>query len=302
VRALGRAHAYARGTPYRTVASDIAYAVTLLVATGVILWSQWLTVGAAYLAMLLATLVAMAPFGAAYLGPALRGLRHVDLRSYRAVWRQHGRWALIGVVSTEATVNCHAYIVTAISGPAAYAPIAATQLLVRPITTALNALLEYERSQMARTIGAGDRSSVRGQMTHFRLVVLALCLATFIAAMALLWFAPSLVFPAHYAMPTLLIGTISWFAVIAVRVFRSPESALLQAAGEFRPLAMASVWSCFVSVGTVLALVLLSAPIWSIAGVLAGELVLLYWLWRTAGRWLSKSSATAPLSNGTSFA
>jgi hypothetical protein len=293
MRALGRAHAYARGTPYRTVASDVTYAAALLAAIGLIFRSDALSVGSAYLAMLAATLIGLAPFGGAFLRPVLRIDGLADLRAYRVVWDQHSRWALAGVVSTEATVNCHAYLVTAIAGPAAYAPIAATQLLARPVTIALNALMEYERSQMARTIGAGNVAPVRSQMRQFRLVVLALCIATFAVAMALLAFAPRLIFPSHYQMTTLLIGTVSWFAVMTVRVIRAPESALLQAAGQFRPLAMASVWSCFVSIATVLAIVLLSAPMWSIAGVLTGELVFLYWLWRTAREWMDATSGRA---------
>jgi O-antigen/teichoic acid export membrane protein len=294
VRALGRAHSYARGTPYRTVASDVVYALVLLGATAGLAWTARISVAAAYLAMLIATLVALAPFGLAYLSQLLSTHPLADLRSYRAVWNKHGRWALVGVVSTEATVNAHAYLVTAIAGAAAYAPIAATQLLVRPVTTALNALMEFERSRMARSIGAGAVAPARAQMRHFRVVVLMLWLGTLAVAAGLLWLAPRLVFPAQYPLPVLVAGTLLWFAVMAVRVIRAPESALLQAAGEFRPLAMASVWSCFVSVGVVLAIILLAAPLWSIGGVLAGELVLMYWLWRTARRWLRATDLSDP--------
>jgi O-antigen/teichoic acid export membrane protein len=79
-------------------------------------------------------------------------------------------------------------------------------------------------------------------------------------------------------------GSILWLLVVAIRFARAPESSMLQAAGAFRSLAFASVFSCAFSVIGVLALLLLAGPLWSIAGTIIGELVFAAWTWRQARR------------------
>lgn len=155
VRWLGRAHAYALGHQTRTIASDVVYAVSLMGGIGLLFTLEAITLDHAYLVLLVATVAGIGALGRPYASALLIAPTPAVLRGYRRVWREHSSWSLAGVVSTEATVNCHAYLVTAICGPAAFAPIAATQLLIRPITVATNALMEFERAQMARQLGEG---------------------------------------------------------------------------------------------------------------------------------------------------
>jgi hypothetical protein len=61
---------------------------------------------------------------------------------------------------------------------------------------------------------------------------------------------------------------------MCVRALRTPESVLLQAAGEFKPLAAASVRSSAVSVFFTAALLFSFGPLVSIGGILAGELAM----------------------------
>ena len=62
-------------------------------------------------------------------------------------------------------------------------------------------------------------------------------------------------------------------AITAARTMRTPESVLMQAAGQFRALARASLTASIVSLGVTLLLLLIAGPIYSLAGILAGELV-----------------------------
>jgi len=68
-----------------------------------------------------------------------------------------------------------------------------------------------------------------------------------------------------------------WMVIGFVRMVRAPDSALLQASGRLRPLAMASIMSAGISVIGVLALLLTAGPLWSILGLLAGETI---YAWR----------------------
>ena len=69
------------------------------------------------------------------------------------IWQEFARWAVFGVVLTEFTANAHAYLVTFISGPKAFAVLALGSLLMRPASLVLSALPDIERPRMARKIG-----------------------------------------------------------------------------------------------------------------------------------------------------
>lgn len=286
VRSLGRAHAYAENRPLATTTSDMVYTISLLAMIGLLVAAEMVTMRNAFLIMLAATVAGLIAFGPHFLKRQLAGVTLARLRGYRSVWRAHSGWSLAGVVSTETVVNCHAYLVTIFAGPGAYAPIAATQLLLRPVTIATNALAEYERSHMAREVASGNLGAAERSVWTFRRVITLICIANAALCAAVLIWAPRLLFPDHYAFPLLVIGVVSWQLVGLVRAIRAPESALLQAVGEFRALAMASIYAAFFSVATVAVILWMGLPMWSIAGVLSGELVFLFWLWKAARKWL----------------
>src|SRR5205807_9638485 len=58
----------------------------------------------------------------------------------------------------------------------------------------------------------------------------------------------------------------------ALPIFRTPEAVLLQAAGQFRALTFASLWSSIASLAGTFALLLVAGPVISLAGILAGEI------------------------------
>lgn len=290
VRWVGRTDAFARGLPVRAMASDIAYAAALLLGIAIITISKQVSIGASFAILLVSALIGLLPLGRRYLSAQFAHWRWPDFSAYRETWRQHASWSLLGVVTTEITANSQVYLVTAIFGPAAFAPIAATALLIRPCSVAVNALSEYERAQMARSIGEDNAAGAHRSLIGFRWMLGIVWVATALATAALLIFAPRLLFPAHYSLQTLIVGASLWLLVAAVRFARAPESSLLQAGGAFRPLAFASVYSCVFSILGVLILLLAFGPLWSILGTLLGEIVFAAWTWREARRWVHGQS------------
>jgi hypothetical protein len=285
VRGFGRAYAYAVGTPLRTTASDLVYSATLLAGIVALALSGATSLTLAYGALFAGAVLGLLPFGLRYLAAQFLEVGPRHMPPYGDVWRRHAGWALTGVVTTEATVNAHAYIVTAVAGPAAFAPVAASALIIRPVGVVMNALTDFERPQMARQIGEGRIAEARHAVHVFRAVMVATWVGTAAAGGALLVFAPHLLFPPQYARETLELGAALWLAVAALRLVRNPESVLLQAAGWFRRLATASFLSSAVSVAAVALLLALAGPIWSVAGVFVGEATFAAWLWREALRW-----------------
>jgi hypothetical protein len=295
LRWVARAHAYAVGAGRRTVASDLVYSAGLLIGIGLVSILGAYSPDLPYGALLISAAMSLLPFGRQYFLTQFVRIRLYHLPRYAHVWRQHSRWSLVGVITTEATVNAHAYIVTLISGPLAFAPIAASALIIRPISVVINALTEFERPQMARQIARRDIASVQRSAGTFLLVLVLTWAMTVAAAVLLMAYDPGAIFPSHYSQASLALGMTLWLAVILMRILRTPDSVLLQAAGMFRWLAHASIISSVVSVAAVTMLLVLGGPLWSLGGVLLGEAIFAAWTWYQARRWRAAARAVPSL-------
>ncbi len=295
LRWFARAYAYAVGAQWRTVASDLTYSGVLFVGIVCVWLSGSASLVGAFAWLLAATILSFAPFGFEYARRQARLNGAADIAGYRAVWRRHSQWSLLGVVTTEATGNAHAYVVTLAAGPAAFALVAASALLARPITVAMNALTEFERAQMARALAQPGQAGRTPSLSLFRAALLVALALNAAAAAFLLGFFPRLVFPEAYALEALAIGAALWFAIAGVRVLRTPESALLQAAGEFRALSMASVYASGIALAAVIVLLGAGGPLLSVVGVLVGEAVFALFIWRQTARWRTARLQAAPV-------
>jgi putative peptidoglycan lipid II flippase len=192
-------------------------------------------------------------------------------RAYPGIWQRDARWSLLGVLTTEMTVNSHSYLVTGWYGPRAFAPIAATALLIRPMTVAINALVEFERARFAGDLAASRWHDVRRARRHLHQMLLTVWTVSLAGGAGLLLLAPGVLFHGKFSGQTLWLGTGLWFAIVLARGLHAPEGAVLQAAGEFRQLARISCWTAVLSI--VVAVIMLAAigPLWSLAGIAIGE-------------------------------
>lgn len=287
IRWFARAYAYVTGRPLRTTASDTVYTLGLLIGVALMAITRSVTLQMAYAVLMASAVLGLLPFGVDYLRKQFIVVRFKDLPRYRMIWSAHSSWSTIGVLTTEVTVNAHAYIVTALRGASAFAPLAASALLMRPISVIANALSELERPQIARQLAAGRRDEALGSVNSFRLVVMTVWGLTVIGAWALWRYAPNVLSLAQYDRRVLTVGLALWLAIAGVRMWRSPDSILLQAAGQFRPLAQASIISCGVSLAGVTIGLLAGGPLYSLPGLLVGELVFAVWTWRQKRAWLA---------------
>ena len=271
LRCLGRAWCYAVERHWAVTLSDASYAVVTLGA-----FAGLSLVGAAperavYPALALGTAAAVASMGARF-AAILRRPRWAALRGYGTIWQSQSRWSLLGVTATEATANAHIYLLTLLAGPATVAPVAASALLLRPINVIQNALIEYERPQIGRFLSAGAVNEVVRSVRLFRAVLLIIWAGTVALASAIMLLRPTLIFPASYDLIIARLGVALWAGVSLVILLQVPLNVLLQAGGEFRPLARASVVAAAVSVGGVLIAIALAAPTWTIAAIGLGWL------------------------------
>lgn len=285
LRWFARTSAYVAQRPLAALSSDLVYSAVLLASlSAMALWPAMLSLRAVCVVLLLAAVISLFPFGAAYLKAQFVQVSLKDTRRYLAIWRKHSSWSLVGVVTTEATANSHAYLLTLFVGPGAFAPIAASALLIRPIGVLVNALTEMERPHVARLLGQHDQFAALRALRFFRVIMLVSWVLGALLAAFILAYVPGLVFPSDYTLRFLVIGTSLWMLVMFARQWRAPDSVLLQAAGDFRSLARASMVSAVASIAAVIGLLAALDPVWSIGGIVIGETLCTIWTWRQAQR------------------
>ncbi len=274
LRWFARSHAYASNLRYRVTFSDYVYGGLLLAGLFVLLKTENLDLLNAASVFVVASVVALFVFGVGYLKKLFASAATGSLRAYSAIWRDLTRWSLLGVVLTEMTANAHAYLVTFISGPKAFALLAVGSLFMRPVSLCLTALPDLERPIMARYITGGEIPRARRSVFEFRAATGAVWIITVTLAIVLLLWFPHLVLKSGYDPSEAFAVLGLWAAITAVRIFRTPESVFLQAASEFRPLAGASVRSSVASLVLTFTLLVVAGPIASLGGVLIGDLVM----------------------------
>ena len=274
LRGFGRSYAYAVKWPLRVFLSDIVYSAVLISGLLLLLTTDRLTMASAAMVLAIAAIFSMAAFGAAYLAKLVRPGNAGSIWAYGAIWQEWARWAVFGVVLTELTANAHAYLVTFISGPKAFAVLALGSLLMRPASLVLSALPDIERPRMAAKIGKDDITGAFRTVKEFRTAAVAIWIATILLAGVLLMWFPHTILRKGYDETQALIVLAFWVVILGVRTLRTPEAVFLQAAGEFRALARVSMWSSVTSLAVTLALLLIAGPIFSLAGLVAGDVVM----------------------------
>jgi hypothetical protein len=273
LRSVGRAWSYVAEQPWRVTTSDVSYAVVTLGILAVsVSWVHIAPERAVYPALAFGMVAAVASLGPGFI-TLLCSPRRAALRRYGVTWRAQSRWSLLSVTATEAVANAHIYLLTALVGATAVAPIAASALLVRPINVIQNALIEYERPQMARFLDTGAIREVDRSIVLFRIVLLMVWAVTIIFSGGIVLFRPDLVFPSSYDLTTVRLAATLWAAVSLMIVIQVPNNVLLQAGGDFRELAQASLWASVVSVPAVLLMIAIAQPVWTIGAILPGWVI-----------------------------
>jgi hypothetical protein len=273
LRSVGRAWCYLTDRRWRVTRSDATYAV---VTVGTFAATRGLGGMAArdcvYLALGLGSLAATAALGRGFAAEVWRS-RRARLHDYRAIWHDQSRWSLLGVSANEAAANAHLYLLALLAGTATVAPIAASALLMRPINVVQNAMTDFERARIAQSLATRAFDETHRSVRLFRHILLLLWGGTVIVAALILSIRPELITPAGYEVGSIMLATTLWAAVWLIIAIQVPHNVLLQAAGDFRTLARASVCAAVVSVAGMLIAIAAGHPIWTVAALAPGWLV-----------------------------
>jgi O-antigen/teichoic acid export membrane protein len=282
-RWFARALSYVHNRIQAAILSDLVYSMVILAGLGILEVSQTVTLASGGRLLLLASVLSFLPFGKEFFAGQLRAIRTGRLAAYLPIFKDLTGWSLLGVALTEATLNAHAYFVTLIAGPGAFALPALGMLLMRPASLMQSSLPDLERPAMMRAIAAGDERKLSRTLRNFQGALMAVLLATTALAIAVITFWPQLLL-VHYRHDDVMLVLGFSAAIMAVRSLRTPLAVLLQAAGEFKLLARIGGWSALVSVTSTLALLLTLGPVASLGGILAGDAAILITIWAVTRR------------------
>lgn len=285
LRWFGRAHCYAVFRQFNAAASDLSYAVVLVCLVGGLWLIGRVDLTGVSSALLLATLASLLAVRCGFLARQFGRAVLSPLSSYAGTWRSQSRWSLLGVVTTEATSNAHAYLVSAVAGPAAFAPLAAAALFLRPVALAITSLTQLERPSLSRAVSAKDIRKARAINRTFLTVLLLIWLAATLAASVVLLARPELIAGQHYDVSELQLAFGFLAAIALLQVIQTPASVFLQAARQFRMLAMASLLASAFSILLAAAFLAAAGPVFSLLGIIAGKALMTLQVLRRSMRW-----------------
>lgn len=263
------------------IQSDLIYSLLLAGSLAALAVTRGISFTLGAQMLVVSALAGLLPFGPRFFRRQLAALGQHP-RRYGPVFRDTSRWSLAGVITTELTANAHAYLVTLLAGPGAFATLALGMLLMRPAGLMQSALPDIERPVMARAIAARDSACLSGLQRHFTFTLLAAWTANSLLCAGLFLFVPTLVVKKDIGIATVIPVTAICALIMMIRAWRTPQAVLLQAAGALKSLAGISLLSAAISLAAAMGLLLAFGPIASLGGILLGEIVILARCWACA--------------------
>jgi O-antigen/teichoic acid export membrane protein len=171
-------------------------------------------------------------------------------------------------------------LVAIVAGPAAFAPIAAGFVLISPIRVFSGSVLNVLRPDLARRSVSINSDAIQKMMWFSGWCLLLFALG-YGFCLLLSW--PLLsgkLYSNHFAAePMAWIVAVGWLTAITYTAYQ-PFRALAQSESRFRDIALATFAGGTAGFFGVFLLLLIFGPAVSTLGVLAGEAVTLFLLWR----------------------
>ncbi len=220
--------------PAQVIAADLSFSLTALAGAALIWWLQWVTISSSGLILMVAAIAGLWPCRR-LLQAAVQA--RSDWRLCRHGYQQQGKPALFGVLTAELTANSHQYLIVLLQGAAAFAPVAAAGLFLRPMTLVQSSLAQIERPRLARAAAAADGATLRALWRSFIWLNLLAFVLNLLVLLLLLWLAPTWLWPEQSSWSS-FIACVGFIAAAALlRSIRSPACTLLQAVDQFHYLA-----------------------------------------------------------------
>jgi hypothetical protein len=199
-----------------------------------------------------------------------------DNDKFKIAFDHSGKDALRGAVTAEFSSNFHLYMVLLIFGPAYVAIIAAANLIFRPVSIVHLSIQQTERTHVRRVFLAQDFSELRNILRKINFLVFGFFGLNIICAIVVVLYFPSFVWSDSNTLADWEIAVILCGLIGLLRTFRTTGSLVLQAVGNFRNLADATMVSAMFVLAAAPALAYCYGPVYSLFSILGAEIIMVY--------------------------
>lgn len=219
--------------------------------------------------------------------------RRQRLRHYARMSRQIA-WSTAGTTMGNIQAQGQVLLIAAIAGPAAYAPVAAMLVFFAPLRLVSSALANMIQPELSALTARGEEKRAAALTRRWTVATGGIGV---VYGLAVAVGMPMLATPIFDGQPRTLIAGLAWCISMAPLLYVMPKI-LLEVRHRFRTLAAISAVSAVLGMALVAALLMLTTPVYSLAGSLASEILVLVCCWvavnrSRAGRQPAGRSATA---------
>lgn len=277
LRWFGRSYCNNNHQHHNVVLSDTAYSLLSLFGSLSLYMADKVSL-VSFGALTAVAAIFSTPFlGKEYLKQQFHKVLSSDLTEFYKGYKQQGKYALLGVLSTEGTANAHSYLVTFLLGPKAFAPIAAAMLLFRPVNVVYSSLTQIERPRLRQLINNKQGDAKKSLSRFFYLNICTWIINLIFVAIVLSFFG-DLYWKDAASIHLLQIAAFIIAFITFTRALKIPISVILQAYDKFKVLSSISLKSCLVTLPLVCFFVLNFNQSISLLGVFVGDILALFLL------------------------
>ncbi|WP_181703373.1 hypothetical protein [Chthonobacter albigriseus] len=261
---------FARSRRVEATIGDLAFALSGAGGTALSLWFGGDTLVHIIEVLVVANLVGIVVMLALVRQPVRLSFRRAARRRYGAIWRQLV-WSSLGITTSNLQAQGIAFLVTATSGPAAYAPIAAAMVFFAPLRLVSTALVNLTQPELSSLLSRGQTEAAKGLIRYWTLIVCAGTVAYGAMAAAV---TPFIHTPALQDAPVFALCFFAWVIYTAALLYVVPWAAL-EVLGDFRAIAITTFVAAVTSLTSVILLLWLVPTAYALAGAAVSELVVL---------------------------
>lgn len=263
---------YANSLPKNVMLSDFIYALGIFITALFVYVVDEAKIENVLVGVVSSAVASLFFFGGKYIYWLKSGFYIIDLNKCYASFKQYGRWSFVGVLSTEATANMHAYIISIFFGAKAFAPIAAATLLYRPISVVILSLTQMERPILSRLMMANSTEILVNRYRTYKRMIQVSFVINLITVILFFYFYPEELLSEAYHYDEFILVSFLISIVITLRVLRAYVSGLIQAAGELKLLSSVFIKSACIAFIFVPLCSFYFGVIGSIYGVIVAEI------------------------------
>jgi O-antigen/teichoic acid export membrane protein len=268
---------------------DLTFALSSGLLAAVVVWRGGNPITGVFLALAVGNLLGSATMQL-LAGEPVRARFDRRARSFYLRLLRRLSWSVSSVTLANLQSQGISFLVVGLTGPAAFAPIAAMLVVFAPLRIVGTALANAIQPTMSKLAANGGAEEIRGLSRRCMLILGIAGVVYGAAAMALL---PLMKSPSLEGEPIYFIAIFAWLVYLLSLLSVSPR-VILEVLMRFR--AMASITAAGAVVGTAVIAIMLqfASASWALAGAALGEAIILVAAWVGAMRGLGALAERKP--------